>query len=155
AVDGDGEEACPPRRVVAVGEQHAVLDGDRRKLARADAEERQGPVRERFLLDRQVRPGAPEPEARRGEEGPPRARPRGIAETGVVATASEAVGARVLRLGPAGWKIVRGLDLVVDNRVLADGGTDDRVVAPQCGDEAVETGDVEDAGHRLQRCWTA
>ena len=54
------------------------------------------------------------------EEAFPGMGPDGVAEKSVVGAAFEAVGAAVLDVGPAGREIVDGLDVVIDDRGVAE-----------------------------------
>ncbi len=112
AVDGDDEHVGAPRGVVGVleaaAEEHAVLDRDRRDLARLHAEKRRRLRRRRLLLDRESAVAAarlPEAHARGQELALPRVRPDRVAEDGVVVAPREPVGAGRLLVRPAGGEV--------------------------------------------------
>ncbi len=131
AVDRHEKAAIPADGVGAVDmagvQEHAVLDGDGGQLAGPDADEGANrrlvgrrheanrPVR---LLDREERA------VRREQIRLPRMWSHDVAEQRIVVAGHQAVTGSVLLVGPADRQVRRRADLVVHDRLVADGWTD-------------------------------
>ena len=136
AVDGDDEHVGASRGIVGVleaaAEEHAVLDRDRRHLARLHAEKRRRLRRSRLLLDRESTVAAarlPEADARRQQLALPGVRPDRVAEDGVVVAPREPVGTGGLLVRPACREVGGPGDLVEDDRAVTWGRADDAIAA--------------------------
>ena len=131
-------------------EQDSVEDPHRVQLARPRPEERVPGRRPRWLgyLDEPaplVDPGPPEADLGWRLVLLPRVRPDRIAEQGLVVPAPESVVAAVLLVGQANRQIRRAADLVIHDRVIANGRTDNRVpVARERGEQLVEPRFLDD-----------
>src|SRR5450755_162881 len=135
ALHGDDEHVLGPRAVgvgMHAAEQHSVEHSDRVQLTRPRPEERKaegftwwlGYLAQPTVL---VDPRPPELYVRRQLVLLPGVRTDGVAEQRLVVPSPQAVMAAVLLVGPADREIPSGADLVVDDRPIADRGTDDRV----------------------------
>src|SRR5581483_7121919 len=163
AIDGDDERSGPSRGVVAIGmepaEKDAVLDPDCMQLAGANAAERHRRVAVRLLCDRRrsvtVLLCPPEPNARRKEVALPRMRADGVPEPRFVVAAHEPVRTRVLHVGDADRQLVRGLALVVHDRLVDDRRPENAIPPPaERRDQDLELGRSDDRGRR-RRAHTA
>ena len=97
------------------------------ELAGAHADERQRPILGGLLLDDEavvLFSRLPQPDAGRQEELLPRVRPDRVAKAGLVVAALEPVAARLLVVSPADRQVGRRLDVVVDDRAVANGRAD-------------------------------
>ena len=117
-------------------DQHPVEDPDRVQLTRPRAEERisgrlvrrLGDVHERTTL---IDPRLPQLHLGRQLILLPRVRSDSVAEQRLVVPAAQAIVASVLLIGPPDRQIGCRRDLVVDDRLLPDRWSDDRVSAPR------------------------
>ena len=155
AVDGDEERVRAPGGVVGVlvlaADEDAILDRDRRELARPDAEEGGGAGIGHLVVDGEAAvlpPRLPEAHARRQQLGLPRMGADRVAEEGLVVAPGEPVLRRGLLVRPAGRQGGRRLDVGVDDGAVADRRPDDAVSAiAERAEEAVEVAGLEDRGH--------
>ena len=121
------------------------------QLAGAHAEERERLALGRRLLDleRAVRVAArpPEPDARREQELLPRVRADRVAEARLVVAALEPVAAGLLLVRPADRQLGADVEVVVDDRPVADGRPEHAVAAvAQRADQHLECLGCDDGG---------
>ena len=155
AVDGDEERVGAPGGVVGVlvlaADEDAILDRDRRELARPDAEECGWAGIGHLVVDGEAAvlpPRLPEAHARRQQLGLPRVGADRVAEERLVVAPGEPVLRRGLLVRPAGGQRGRRLDVGVDDGAVADRRADDAVSAiAERAEEAVEVAGLEDRGH--------
>jgi hypothetical protein len=120
------------------------------QLTGAHAEERERRLVERILLDLErvvavaLRP--PESNARREQKLLPRVRPDRIAEAGFVLPATQPIGCGLLALRPPDRELRGGFQIVVDDRPVADGRSENAVPALSEGtDEGFKRFGLDDA----------
>ena len=75
--------------------------------------------------------GPPQTETGRMQEFLPGMRTDGVAEQRLVGAALEAIGAAVLHVGPAGRQVGDAVDVVIDDRVVAEHRADHAIAAPR------------------------
>ena len=139
-------------------EEDAVLDAERRELAGPNAEE--GELRDLRLrrpeADLSVDRGSDrERHDRREGEALPARGANDVAEREAVAALDQAVAARPLLVAPTLRQIVDGRDLVVDDRLVRDRGTDQAsAILAEEVEQVLEVGPREEerAAHRPARC---
>ena len=136
AIDRDDEVPFAPRAVMRIGigvaHQHAVLDGDGGDLAGAHADEGEARAVLRRRVDAHgvsVARGAPEILDRRVQEFLPGMRADGIAEERLVVAADDTVVSAVLLVGPAFGQVGDRVDIVVDDRLVAQRRPENAVAA--------------------------
>ncbi len=136
AVDGDDEDSFPTGGVVAIdvaaAHEDTVLNCDRAEVAAANAEERVTLGR-RILFDLQalaVPLRAPDPHPGWQQVLLPGVRPGGEAKPRFVFSPHEPVRAGLLHICPAGRQIRRRLELLVDDRPVAQLRPDDLEITP-------------------------
>src|SRR5271165_4389779 len=137
-IGGDDEGPFAPRLIVRVdigpAEEDAVLDGDRMEVAGAHADECKRRCRLGVVVDGNAvavlrRP--PQADARWVQEFLPGMRADGVAEKGIIGAALDAVSAAVLDVGPASREVGDTLNIVEEDRLIAEGRPDDAVAAPR------------------------
>ena len=114
-------------------QEDLVLYGDGVQVAGAHADEgvlrRLDHPREQCAMLLPCRFGAPQPLLRRMQELLPRMRADSEAEQRLIITLLQPVGPAVLLVSPTDWKIGDRIQLVVDNRAIADGRADNLIAA--------------------------
>src|SRR5690606_9478574 len=123
-------------------EEDAILDRDGPDLASADAEEGEalaGLGRGRDGKAVTLARYAPQGQARRMQVTLPRMRTDDIAEEGAVVAPVQAIAAAVLLVGPAGGQVGDAVDVVIDDRLVAEPRPEDAIaLRRERADEAVE-----------------
>ena len=148
-----GSEYChAPSAVLRVDvlafEEHAILYGDCRELAGAHSDEGKFRVGLRLGGDRDLGALAlrmPEIATRRVQIFFPRVGADDIAEERVVVAPLQAVGAALLLVRPAGRQIFDAGDVVIDDRLVANGGAANPVAGrAERGNEGLQSIAAED-----------
>ena len=136
AIDRDDENILPPRLIRRIdklsAEENLVLHGNGMEFAGTHAEKSQ-PGREGLFRDhlKTIRraPRPKEPLLRREEKLLPRMRPNDVAKERGVAALLQAISPAILLVRPAGGKLFRAGQRVVDNRAVAHGRADHLIAA--------------------------
>ena len=161
ALDGDDEQIIGSRPVgriwMAVSQEHSVEDPDPVQLARARTEKRVAwrlPGRLRDFVEPAVIVDKRPPQLHLGGQLVllERVWSDGITEQGLVLAPPEPVVAAVLLVGPPDRQIAAARNLVIDDRLLTNGGSDDRVAPGGEGaQQRVEVAPFDDLD-RCHRC---
>src|SRR5262245_17685517 len=130
-----------------VMQQDSILNSDSVQITRANADE--GVLRRLVIFTNYVKAlalsfGAPEPLRRRMQELFPRVRADSETEQRLIITLLQTVAPTVLLISPTDWKVGDGIQLFIDNRVIADGRADNLIsAAGERIEQLLETGAFE------------